>query len=134
MINRLLIIGLSIGLYITMSAQVKPQKDVNAPEIVFSKTVHSFGELAQYAPASCEFKFYNKGKAPLIISDVITSCGCTVPSWPKAPIMAGDSGLIHVIYSTAETGAINKQITVFSNATKKPLSLKLDGKVIKNKF
>lgn len=133
MIKKLLVIALSIGLCFTTFAQSKPEnkKDINSPKITFDKTVHDFGELVQYAPASCEFKFYNKGKAPLILSDVSASCGCTVPSWSKSPIMPGDSGVIKVIYSTAETGVIDKQVTVFSNATKKPLSLELRGKVIK---
>lgn len=132
MIKNLLVIALSISFYFTTFAQSAPEnkKDINAPKIVFNKTAHDFGELVQYAPASCEFKFYNKGKAPLILSDVSASCGCTVPSWSKSPIMPGDSGIIKVNYSTAETGVIDKQVTVFSNATKKPLSLELKGKII----
>jgi len=132
MIKRLLIIALSFGLCHTTFAQKinKSQNDEIAPKIVFNKTVHDFGKVTQYAPAWCEFRFYNRGKSPLIISDISASCGCTVPSWSKAPVMPGDSGIVQVNYATSETGTIDKVVDVFSNATKKPVSLKLIGKVI----
>lgn len=131
MLKNLLIIALIGGIYQTSMAQTKPEDNPNAPKIVFNKTVHDFGELTQNAPAVCEFKFYNKGKSPLIVSNVHASCGCTVPSWSNKPIMPGDSGVIQVKYSTAATGAIDKLVDVFSNATQMALSLKLKGKVIK---
>jgi len=131
MLKNLLFIALIVGIYQTSIAQTKPEDNPKAPKIVFNKTVHDFGELTQNAPAVCEFKFYNKGKSPLIVSNVHASCGCTVPSWSNKPIMPGDSGVIQVNYSTAATGAIDKLVDVFSNATQMALSLKLKGKVIK---
>jgi len=132
MLKTLLTMALSIGVYQSSFAQAKPEDNPNAPKIVFNKTVQDFGELAQNAPAMCKFKFYNKGKSPLIVSNVTVSCGCTVPSWSNAPVMPGDSGVIQVKYSTAATGVIDKLVTVFSNATQIPLSLHLKGKVVKN--
>lgn len=129
--KTLLIIVLSVGIYQSAFSQAKPEKNSNAPKIEFNKTVHDFGELTRNAPAVCEFKFYNKGKAPLIVSNVHASCGCTVPSWSSNPIMPGDSGVIQVKYSTAATGAIDKLVDVFSNASSMALSLKLKGKVVK---
>lgn len=131
MLKKILFIALIVGINQTSFAQTKPEDNPNAPKIVFNKTVHDFGELTQNAPAVCEFKFYNKGKSPLIVSNVHASCGCTVPSWSNKPIMPGDSGVIQVKYSTAATGAIDKLVDVFSNATQMALSLKLKGKVIK---
>ena len=55
--------------------------------VEFEKDVHDFGTMKQYGDASTEFKFTNTGNAPLIISNAKGSCGCTVPSWPKEPIM-----------------------------------------------
>lgn len=132
MIKRLLIIALSLTLYHNSFGQEIHEKKDNStsPEIVFNKTVHDFGKVVQYAPAWCEFRFYNKGKSPLIISDISASCGCTVPSWSKAPVMPSDSGIVQVNYATSETGTIDKVVDVFSNATKKSVSLKLIGKVI----
>lgn len=133
MIKRILIIFISIYVTSSLSGQTKPLSttDANAPKIVFSKTSHDFGELALYAPAFCEFKFYNKGRSPLILSDISATCGCTVPSWPKKPIMPGDSDIIVINYLPDETGIIHKNVTVFSNATKMPVTLELNGKVIK---
>lgn len=133
MIKRILMIVLSIYVPASISGQTKSVNtiDANAPKIVFSKTSHDFGELALYAPAFCEFKFYNKGSSPLILSDISATCGCTVPSWPKKPIMPGDSGIIVINYLPDETGIIDKNVTVFSNATKMPVTLELNGKVIK---
>jgi hypothetical protein len=132
MIKRSLIIALSLGLCHAISAQkiTESQNDANSAKIMFNNTIHDFGKVVQYDPAWCEFRFYNKGKSPLIISDISASCGCTVPSWSKAPVMPGDSGIIQVNYATSETGTIDKVVDVFSNATKKPVSLKLIGKVM----
>ncbi len=131
MIKRLLIIALSFGFVHTTSAQKinETKDDATSQNIVFNKTVHDFGKLIQGPPAGCEFKFYNKGKSPVVLSDVTASCGCTVPSWSKTPVMPGDSGTIQVIYSTEETGTIDKVISVYSNATKMPVTLKLQGRV-----
>lgn len=133
MIKRLLVIALGIYIPVSIFAQTKSENtvDANAPKIIFNKTSYDFGELTLYSPAFCEFKFYNKGKAPLILSNISATCGCTVPSWPKKPIMPGDSGIIVINYLPDETGIIDKNVTVFSNATKVPVTLELNGKVIK---
>lgn len=133
MIKRLLVSVLGIYFPILLFAQPRSEIriDANTPKIVFNKTVHDFGELIQYSAASCQFKFYNKGKAPLILNEISVTCGCTVPSWSRKPVMPGDSGVIVVNYLTDETGVIDKMVTVFSNATKMPVTLELNGKVIK---
>ena len=133
MIKRILMIFLSIYVPASISGQTKSVNsiDANPPKIVFSKTSHDFGELALFTPAFCEFKFYNKGRAPLILSDITATCGCTVPSWPKKPIIPGDSGIIVLYFLPDETGTIDKNVTVFSNATKIPVTLELNGTVIK---
>jgi hypothetical protein len=79
------------------------------------------------------FEFTNTGDAPLIIKDVKSSCGCTVPSWPKEPIAPGKSGKIEVKYNM-NPGPIRKTITVQSNAVNHPdgvVALKLKGEVVK---
>jgi len=133
MIKRLLVSVLGIYVPILLFAQPGSEIriDANAPKIVFNKASHDFGELTLYSLAFCEFKFYNKGKAPLILSEISATCGCTVPSWPKKPIIPGDSGIIVINYLPDETGIIDKNVTVFSNATKMPVTLELNGKVIK---
>lgn len=78
------------------------------------------------------FEFKNTGNAPLIISNVQSTCGCTVPSFPKDPIMPGKSGKIDVKYNMTP-GPIRKTITVESNAANFEggrVPLKIKGDVI----
>ncbi len=112
------------------SAQVKPANP-NAPEISFSKTVHDYGTLFQGGDGNSEFEFTNTGKEPLILSSVKSSCGCTVPSWPREPIMPGKKEVIKVKYDTKRVGPINKTITVMSNAKTSPVVLKITGSIVK---
>jgi hypothetical protein len=105
------------------------EENPNAPVIKFEKVVHDYGEIEQHADGNCEFKFTNQGKEPLILSNVRSSCGCTVPVWPRQPILPGQSDEIKVKYDTKRIGTINKSIQVYSNATEKTVILKIKGKV-----
>ncbi len=106
-------------------------KNPNAPVISFEKTVHNYGTIYKNSDGTCEFKFFNTGKEPLILSRPKSSCGCTVPTWPKQPILPGKSNVIKVTYSTTRVGPINKNVTIYSNASNSPVVLKIKGKVIK---
>lgn len=78
------------------------------------------------------FEFTNTGDAPLIITNVLSTCGCTVPTKPNAPILPGKKGKIEVKYNMA-SGPIRKTITVESNATNYEggrIALKIKGEVI----
>ena len=78
------------------------------------------------------FEFTNTGDKELVINDVKSSCGCTVPSKPTAPILPGKTGKIEVQYNM-NPGPICKTITVTSNATNKPegtILLKISGNVV----
>lgn len=101
----------------------------NGPDIKFVKTTHDYGTIMQGADGNCEFKFKNTGKEPLILSNVISSCGCTVPSWTREPIMPGKEGTIKVKYDTNRIGIIGKQITVMSNAKTDRVVLNITGKI-----
>jgi hypothetical protein len=101
----------------------------NGPDIQFGKTVHDYGTIIQGADGNCDFKFKNTGKEPLILSNVVSSCGCTVPSWTREPIMPGKEGTIKVKYDTNRIGVIGKQITVMSNAKTERVVLQIAGKI-----
>ncbi len=77
--------------------------------------VVDYGTMDQGGEPLRVVKFTNTGTEPLIISGAKGSCGCTVPNWPKDPIMPGESSQIEVRYDTKRVGAINKTITVTSN-------------------
>lgn len=104
--------------------------NVSAQEIKFKKDVHDYGDIKYGADGSCTFEFKNDGKAPLIISNASASCGCTVPEWPKEPILPGASSSITVKYDTKRPGAISKSITIVSNAVTEPTKiLQIKGNV-----
>jgi hypothetical protein len=110
------------------AAEVK-QDNPNAPEITFENETHDYGTIKQGADGSCEFKFKNTGKEPLIISNAKGSCGCTVPTYPKEPIMKGETGLIKVHYDTKRVGAFTKTVTINSNAKTDTKVLTIKGLV-----
>jgi hypothetical protein len=78
---------------------------------------------------TCEFIFKNTGKDPLVLKNVRSSCGCTIPQWPKEPIKKGEQGKIKVRYNTRITGTFSKSISVYSNAGNMPVVLVIKGKV-----
>ncbi len=98
--------------------------------IVFEKTVHDYGTITQGSDGNCEFKFTNKGEGPLILNNVKTSCGCTVPEWPNAPIPPGKTGIIKVKYDTNRLGAFSKTVTVSSNAKNSLVTITIKGNII----
>ena len=98
--------------------------------IKFNQEDHNFGNVPEGPSVSYDFEFKNIGKVPIIFSDVHGSCGCTVPVWPKEPILPGKSSKIAVTYSTqGRQGQINKTVTVTSNVGTK--ILKISGNVDK---
>ena len=114
----------------TQTTQANLQADnPNAPVIEFDKMVHDYGTLAYGSDGNCEFKFTNTGKEPLILHKVKASWGCTIPAWPKDPVLPGKSEVIVVRYNTKKVGNINKSITVQSNATQSTVILKIKGRV-----
>jgi hypothetical protein len=100
-----------------------------AAGIQFESTEHDFGTIPYKGDGTFEFVFKNTGKEPLVLKNVRSSCGCTVPEWPKDPIKKGNKGKIKVSYNTRITGTFSKSISVFSNADEKPVILVIKGKV-----
>lgn len=104
------------------------------PEISFEKTVIDYGTVNKGDNGVREFVFTNSGNAPLIISNVKSTCGCTIPKKPEKPILPGESEKIQVKYDTKRVGFIRKSITVTSNAASSPTTiLKIKGQVVDNK-
>jgi hypothetical protein len=111
-------------------ASEKP-KDPNAPVFEFVTEVIDYGKIPLNADGVRTFKFKNVGKSPLVINDIKSSCGCTVPKKPAGPIMPGDSGEIEVKYDTHKAGGFSKSITVASNADEPVKMLQIKGIVLK---
>lgn len=100
---------------------------VNGAGMVFENETIDYGTIAHNADGKREFVFTNNGNKPLIITNAVGSCGCTVPSTPKEPIAPGAKGVIGVKYATDRVGQFTKTVTVTSNAegqTTKVLTIK----------
>lgn len=113
--------------------QVNAQSADSTLIIKFASTVHDYGTIEQGSDGSCNFVFTNTGQTPLVLSNVRASCGCTVPTWPREPILPGKEGSIKVVYNTNLIGSFNKSISVNSNAKNKEVILNIKGSVIQKK-
>nr|WP_321225217.1 DUF1573 domain-containing protein [uncultured Psychroserpens sp.] len=98
--------------------------------IKFKTEVVDYGTIAQNSDGTRLFTFTNTGDAPLLITNVKTSCGCTVPSYSKTPILPGQTGELNIKYDTKRLGSFTKTITVTSNATGGNKILKIKGHII----
>ena len=101
--------------------------------IKFKTEIIDYGTVMQNSDGTRLFSFTNTGNAPLLITKVKTTCGCTVPSYSKAPIMPGESGELNIKYDTKRLGAFTKTITVTSNAEGGNKILKIKGNIVPSK-
>ena len=119
-----IILLLFVGLLgMTMTAQEA------AAKIEFKSETVDYGEIEKGADGVRVFEFTNTGDAPLIITKVNSTCGCTIPKKPEGPILPGKTGEIQVKYDTNRVGPIRKAITVISNADTPTKVLKIKGEV-----
>ena len=122
-----------LGFMLLMAGAAKAQeaKTQSGPEIEFEKIVHDYGDVPYNGNGECEFRFTNTGNEPLLVLKPKSSCGCTVSTWPKDPILPGKSEVIEVTYRTNRVGKIDKTITVTSNAVQNPtVVLRIKGRVL----
>lgn len=119
---KILIVLFALGFTIQGFAQ----EDKNGPKIKFEEQQHNFGDVNQGEKLSHKFSFKNTGTEPLILNNVLTTCGCTVTEWPKEPIQPGKSGDIEVKFNTAgRMGKQNKVVTIISNAVTPQTRIKI---------
>lgn len=104
---------------------------INAQEFKFDKETIDYGKIVKGSEGKRTFTFTNIGNEPIIIERVQSSCGCTIPKKPEAPIMPGEKGEIEVSYDTNRIGNFAKTIYIFSNAKTKQKSIKIKGYVEK---
>ena len=123
-----------------LNAQVTPTKishpneqtetiNEDGPVMQFEAMSVDYGEIEQHSDPLRVLKFTNVGKEPLVIKNARGSCGCTVPTWPKEPIMPGESSTIEVRYATNRLGKINKNIKITTNEGANPHVIKVLGNV-----
>ena len=102
------------------------------PVITFDKTEHDFGKINEEdGRVSVDFHFKNEGMAPLVLSNVRASCGCTTPKWTKEPVEPGQTGVITVTYNpNGRPGRFQKTVTITSNASEATKKVFIKGEVI----
>jgi hypothetical protein len=90
-----------------------------------------YGTIKKSSEPFREFEFKNTGKAPLIISNAVGSCGCTIPTYPKEPVMPGKKAVIKVRYDTERVGAFTKNVTLTTNVIgQESVKLTIHGNVL----
>lgn len=100
-------------------------------EIQFKEETIDYGKISRGSDGVRVFEFTNTGDAPLVITNVRSSCGCTIPKKPEEPILPGQTGQIEVKYDTNRaSGPFRKAITVSSNANSPTKILKIKGELI----
>jgi hypothetical protein len=112
------------------SANDTEKKDL-LPVLTFEEAEHDFGQVMEGETVSFLFKFRNTGKTDLIITEVSTSCGCTVPTFPKMPIKPGDGGSIKIAFnSQGRRGYQSKNILVVANTQPNISKLLIKAQVV----
>ena len=113
------------------SASAEGKQNTDLPEIKFEEDVFDFGRITQGEKVSHSFAFKNTGTKNLIISGASGSCGCTVPEWPKEPILPGAEGIINVVFSSeGKRGLQEKTITVATNCEPATRIIRIKTEVI----
>lgn len=114
---------ITLGVFTLVSAQAR----MITATIEWVEHVHDFGKIPHAKETSYNFVFKNPGMIPLVIDKVESSCGCTVPTYPKEPIPPGGEGKIKVVYNAEDKGYFSKEITVYTNTQEKVTKLQIKG-------
>lgn len=109
-----------------------PADTVNVAKITFTEQVYDYGTVKAGEQVEHTFKFTNTGVAPLIIETAKSTCGCTVPQYPKEPIAPGEGGEIAVKFnSKGKSGRQRKPVNITANTWPKLTTVHIDGTVEK---
>ena len=117
-------------LFISLSSFTVNEVITEASEISWDIEMYDFGEIPQKKAVSVDFTFKNTGDAPLVITEVKTSCGCTATNYTKTAIAPGETSKITAEYNAKKLGAFSKTITVVTNATEQTKQLHIKGVVV----
>lgn len=114
-------------------AQIDTPSEKITTTIEFEETEFDFGTVTTGDKVNYVYKFTNTGDKPLLITKAKGSCGCTVPEWPKDPIMPGEEGIIEVQFDTkGKSGMQSKRVTITANTDPALTFLTIKGEVIKD--
>ena len=98
------------------SAAVRDNAPFKYPVMTFDRKVHDFGTIEDGAPQETVFSYTNTGDAPLVLSEIKSTCGCTVPQdWSRAPLLPGESSQFTVKFNGKGANKTTKTVTVNAN-------------------
>lgn len=101
------------------------------PAFKFEEKIHDFGKIIEGETVAFDFKFTNSGKSDLLIANVSTSCGCTVPTFTKVPIHRGEQGIIKITFNSAgRRGYQTKDIVITANTQPNVTELRIKALVV----
>ncbi len=104
---------------------------VNAQSLTTHQSTVYCGQVVFRQPVTAEFELQNTNMASVTISDVRTSCGCVIVDYPRNPIAPGEKFTLKATYDSKLMGTFQKQIGVYTTTDPKPLTLTLNGRVVK---
>ena len=108
-----------------------PNHTVTMPKIQMDEESYDFGDIIQGESVTHEFSIKNIGNDKLLINSAKGSCGCTVPVWPKEPILEGEESTIKVTFNSAgKKGRQNKTVTLVTNAIPNTKVITIKGNII----
>ena len=104
----------------------------SAQKITTQHEVVDCGQVKFRHPVTAEFVMKNEGNKPLVIHNMLKSCGCTEVEYPKKSIAAGESFVVKAVYDAKQMGTFNKQVCLYTNAADEPFILSMRGRVVSN--
>jgi len=109
-----------------------PAEQPLGPVLEMESDVVDYGTIEKNSEPLRTLKFTNVGDEPLLIKNARGSCGCTVPTWPKEPILPGEESVIEIRYATNRVGSFSKKVTLTTNEVENSKSvITVKGKVLK---
>lgn len=103
---------------------------VAQPRISSNKETHDFGQIEWKHPATVEYTITNTGNQPLVLTNVTTSCACSVADWTKEPIAPGAKGVVKATFDAKALGHFSKDVGIYSNASPNLIYLHFMGEVV----
>lgn len=108
-----------------------PNPSSNFPEMTFYKTSHDFGTINNGAAQETVFNYTNTGNTPLIIVDIRSTCGCTIPvGWSKKPLLPGESSQFAVKFNGKGANKVSKTVTVTTNTKKGKETVRISAFIV----
>ena len=112
MLKRIFVLLLVTGAFCSAKAQTVAENRTVVETVVLKEKSFDFGKIPQGRPVTHVFELVNKSASPIMLENVMASCGCTTPEWSRDPIQPGATSTIKVGYNSAAEGPFNKSITI----------------------